>query len=360
MDLLRDECCRRTLARQAIRLLVICLAFVSLCAFVPANPAQDVVLAAEPSMVDDPTAFLPPDTSYARVTYNAPVYASLDAVRAGRAFTWHGGGASVWVNVHGSSTLGDQTYYLVTWDWGTRGWMNGNALSFTPALSRLRGVDLVGRTDEHLAMVYVDGLHVRAEPGTVDEESSLGQVPRYSVVSVHEQQVVNGAVWYRIGDDQWIHSSFVRNLTPGARPERVGSDEKWIEVNLTEQVVVAHEGDTAVFASLVSTGRPGLSTVTGLFRPWLKLQTGPMRGARFGLGYDLARVPYIYYFYGAYAWHGAYWHDRYGTVQSAGCVNLSPHDANWFANWTLPTLEPGETTQRPTAGAPGTWVYIHY
>jgi hypothetical protein len=71
---------------------------------------------------------------------------------------------------------------------------------------------------------------------------------------------VEGARWYRIGPDQWINSFFVRNFRPSSRPAIIAPDQKWIEVNLREQTVIAHEGDTPVFATLTSTGRRGYET----------------------------------------------------------------------------------------------------
>ncbi|MFM6312537.1 MAG: L,D-transpeptidase, partial [Dolichospermum sp.] len=30
---------------------------------------------------------------------------------------------------------------------------------------------------------------------------------------------------------------------------------------------------------------------------------------------------------------GAYWHRRFGTRISHGCVNLKPNEAKWLFNW---------------------------
>ncbi|MCX7706519.1 MAG: L,D-transpeptidase family protein, partial [Anaerolineae bacterium] len=45
-------------------------------------------------------------------------------------------------------------------------------------------------------------------------------------------------------------------------------------------------------------------------------------------------VTWTCYFYSGYALHTAYWHDRFGTQRSHGCVNLSPHDAWWIYQWS--------------------------
>ena len=46
--------------------------------------------------------------------------------------------------------------------------------------------------------------------------------------------------------------------------------------------------------------------------------------------YFIQDVPWVLYFRGSYAIHGAFWHDRFGLRTSHGCVNLSPTDARRF------------------------------
>jgi lipoprotein-anchoring transpeptidase ErfK/SrfK len=74
--------------------------------------------------------------------------------------------------------------------------------------------------------------------------------------------------------------------------------------------------------------------------------------------YFLQDVPWIMYFSGDVALHGAYWHDRFGAPHSHGCVNLSPKDAQWLFNWTAPTAGPYNWTL-PKPEDQGTWVWVH-
>jgi hypothetical protein len=37
--------------------------------------------------------------------------------------------------------------------------------------------------------------------------------------------------------------------------------------------------------------------------------------------------------YGDLGFHGAYWHDDFGSPVSHGCINLSPADARWLYEW---------------------------
>lgn len=118
-----------------------------------------------------------------------------------------------------------------------------------------------------------------------------------------------------------------------SRPALIGPNEKWIDVNLTTQRLVAYEGDEAVFATDISSGRYPYNTVTGQFRIYLRLDTQTMDGRRLGFDYVTENVPYVQYFYGDFALHGAFWHNDFGTPVSHGCVNLTVDDSQWLYNW---------------------------
>jgi lipoprotein-anchoring transpeptidase ErfK/SrfK len=52
-----------------------------------------------------------------------------------------------------------------------------------------------------------------------------------------------------------------------------------------------------------------------------------------GPGYNLPNVPWVMYFAGANAIHGAYWHNNFGRPMSHGCVNMRISEAQWLYNW---------------------------
>jgi lipoprotein-anchoring transpeptidase ErfK/SrfK len=121
--------------------------------------------------------------------------------------------------------------------------------------------------------------------------------------------------------------------TPGPAPTYAsqmdrasGGGEHWIDVNLSQQMVYAYEGDTVVNSFLVSTGTWQTPTVTGRYHIYVKLRSTDMAGP----GYYLPDVPYTMYFYQGYGLHGTYWHHNFGTPMSHGCVNLSTPDAEWL------------------------------
>ncbi|MFO0555585.1 MAG: L,D-transpeptidase [Polyangiaceae bacterium] len=140
---------------------------------------------------------------------------------------------------------------------------------------------------------------------------------------------------------------------------------KWISVSIEQQMLIAYEGTTPVYAALVSTGRGGMSdpaesfaTVRGTFLIRSKHVSGTMDGNESSDdAFDLRDVPYIQYFHEGYALHAAYWHDEFGKVRSHGCINLAPADAAWLFDWTEPEVPTDWHGAVRQAG--GTLVYIH-
>jgi len=112
-------------------------------------------------------------------------------------------------------------------------------------------------------------------------------------------------------------------------PEGVSEGERWIAVDLTNQMTYAYEGTTLVNSFVVSTGTWRTPTVTGTYRIYVKYTSTTMSGP----GYYLTNVPYTMYFYKGYGLHGTYWHNNFGTPMSHGCVNLRTPDAEWLFNF---------------------------
>ncbi|NUP08096.1 MAG: L,D-transpeptidase family protein [Polyangiaceae bacterium] len=141
--------------------------------------------------------------------------------------------------------------------------------------------------------------------------------------------------------------------------------KKWISVSIGKQMLIAYEGEKPVYASLVSTGRGGMSdpeetfaTVRGTFMIRAKHVSGTMDGNQGeDESFDLRDVPYIQYFHEGYALHAAYWHDDFGKVRSHGCVNLPPASAAWLFDWTDPPVP--KEWHGAVAPQGGTMVYIH-
>jgi len=133
---------------------------------------------------------------------------------------------------------------------------------------------------------------------------------------------------------------------------------RWIHVDLNTQTLVAYQGDRAVFATLISSGKAGHETPTGLYRIHAKHVSTTMSDLESeSERYHIEDVPWTMYFHNSYALHSAFWHDRFGHRRSHGCVNLAPGDARWLFFWSLPELPVAWHGVLARDGS-GTWVQI--
>ncbi len=146
----------------------------------------------------------------------------------------------------------------------------------------------------------------------------------------------------------------------------VAHEERWIEVDLSEQKLRAWEGDQLFLESSVSTGLLWWPTPTGEFRVWIKLRATKMEGGSGRYYYYLPNVPYVMYFgnnkipgWRGYGLHGTYWHNDFGNPRSHGCVNLPTNIAKELYYWIGPVLTGGRTSIRASENNPGTRIIIH-
>jgi hypothetical protein len=183
------------------------------------------------------------------------------------------------------------------------------------------------------------------------------RLPHYVVVRVEEQ----GERWVRVGEERFVRRADVRLFRPQPRPDGVGPDERWFDVDLTEQVFAAYEGDVPRFVTLTSAGR-GTLTREGSFRIFRAAGTQTMRGIPIGDGrrtYEVRDVPWVLFFDGDRAIHGAFWHDEFGTARSHGCVNLAPAAARWVFGFAQPAVPDGWISLAPADPSRSTLVHVH-
>lgn len=145
------------------------------------------------------------------------------------------------------------------------------------------------------------------------------------------------------------------------------SHDKWVDVSILGGWLLAFEGGTPRYATLISPGRGGkpvrnrttletASTPLGTFSINTKIVTATMEAPHEFVHSD---VPWVMNFTGPYALHTAYWHDDWGDAVSGGCVNLSPLDARFLFDFTEPKLPPGWHAVRRESGGPRTQVVLH-
>lgn len=144
-------------------------------------------------------------------------------------------------------------------------------------------------------------------------------------------------------------------------------ESKWVEVDLSEQKLLAHQGDQIVLQTKISSGKFN-RTPTGEFRVWIKLKYTKMEGGVKGTRsyYYLPNVPYTMFFYNekvpkwkGFGLHGTYWHNNFGTPMSHGCVNLPTDMASQLFAFTDPQVLPGKGVAKSAEYTDGTRVVIH-
>lgn len=206
--------------------------------------------------------------------------------------------------------------------------------------------------------------YVAREDGRVRlDRKKPGYHYMFRIVGEREQR---GRKYYEGQDGFLYRADQVVRIDARDRPADV-KDIKWVDVDLSQQTLVAYEGDRPVFATLISSGRVrnenvdelNHATPTGTFRFTSKHLTHTMDGDNAIDGpYSIDDVPYVMYFQLAFATHSAFWHDRFGRPKSHGCVNMSPFDAKWLFNWADPPLPKGWHGVYPTKNGRHTTIIV--
>ena len=265
-------------------------------------------------------------------------------------------------------------------NWNNRNWYKTTAALVAPA-DRLvireppvfKGVELTG-SDPIQPVAFILGTKAWKYDVDADKRRATptAQVERFTGVALTGRVVPIGNTIFRETKDGWWMRTLDGTYTdPSAPPPGLGRDEKWIDVNLARQTLVAFEGDRPVYATLVSSGRKGRNpndklhdhtTIQGSFRIREKHVSITMDGdgpAPGDMPYSIEDVPYVMYFEGSYALHAAFWHSNFGHEQSHGCVNLAPLDAKRLFFWTEPLLPQGWHGAIAPKERPGTRVVVH-
>ncbi len=156
-------------------------------------------------------------------------------------------------------------------------------------------------------------------------------------------RTVKGQRFWAVKDGRWVRH---RDVTAIRRrhelPEFATEKQKWIDISVITGTMVAYEGKTPVFATLVSVGRDRIgdpettaSTKRGTFRLVSKSLTktklespdATLRDAPWAL--ELESGQFI---------QGAPYHNRFGIEHTGGDVEVSPKDGQFLFQWSTPTL----------------------
>lgn len=265
-----------------------------------------------------------------------------------------------------------------TFRWNGRSWYKTTRGLVTPSDrfwqtsgSKFKGVEL--GTDWQLPLGFVFGGNKTISSYTIDEaQNGIKPAKSYEhfapVQLTGKEREFHGVNYAETSDGSWVKRSQIRSTSPGPAPADIAENERWIDVNLTTQTLVAFAGTRAVYATLISSGKESKTkdkdhrTPTGEWRVREKHITTTMDGdgtAAGDLPYSIEDVPYVMYFFKSYALHGAFWHNNYGIQMSHGCVNLSPLDAKYLFFFADPPLPQGFHGVHASETTPGSRVIVH-
>ena len=238
----------------------------------------------------------------------------------------------------------------------------------TKPLPRLKGIDLRENPDMQLPIAFFwlndTNKFRRGEDGKLAETADVW--PRHAFVSATTNQDWGpGGIYWEMKSGDWVkyqNISMIRRNTH--RPPGVGPNDKWVEARVTWGYLIAYEGDEPVYVTAMSPGMDGINprkhaTARGRHHVGWKMLTADMSGRDNGADWLVDEVPWVQYYKGSYALHGAWWHNDFGRPKSHGCVNLSPPDAKRMFDWMDPQMPDGwyaVTSYYPKVK--GTLVYV--
>jgi lipoprotein-anchoring transpeptidase ErfK/SrfK len=183
------------------------------------------------------------------------------------------------------------------------------------------------------------GANIRRGPGITFPVDRVWPATRRVLVYT-TTLALNGEKWHQVSHypdpTLYVHSDLVKQIAPLAVPTQT-QQGKWIDVNLTQQTLIAYVDARPVLLAQISSGKPGFETEIGSWRIYWRTPKQDMDGGGVVRGdpyYNIKDVPWVQYFHNSgEGLHGAYWHDLFGRPRSHGCVNLSIQHANWLYLW---------------------------
>jgi lipoprotein-anchoring transpeptidase ErfK/SrfK len=161
---------------------------------------------------------------------------------------------------------------------------------------------------------------------------------RVKVLSEEQDPDGDPTPWYRIDGGRYAGARLYSGRTtrlpapqPNTTPPAEGATGRWIVVDRQAATLTLVSDGQPELATFVSLGRAGVDTPSGQYRVVNRLPLDDMRSdlnPTADRSYALPNVPHVQYFTDAGdALHGTYWHDKFGTLESQGCINLTMTDA---------------------------------
>jgi hypothetical protein len=232
---------------------------------------------------------------------------------------------------------------------GAAGYVAASFLTERPPLPQLDPADWNPTVWQGAALGETN---VRAEPSTASRiVETLEYGKALSVAAwVEGEEVFEGAdLWAKLGDARFVYARNVGRTAPVEPlppPPEAPAFGRWIDINLTQQLMTAYDGTAPLRTVPVTTGMAGLETPPGLFSILNRVANETMTSGAIGAEnhYRLEDVLFTQYFTDlGHAIHFAWWRTKetIGRPGSHGCVNVLLEDARFFwdfADYGTPVL----------------------
>lgn len=198
---------------------------------------------------------------------------------------------------------------------------------------------------------YYKGVCVSARSGAGEEYPAVARLRTGMVFKVGDIVTKDNHDWYkiefdktirypeRITTDWFVSAESVHLLEDDGDYEwnANASSTKRIVVDSSTQMLYAYDKEELFMQIPISTGVEFAPTPRGTFNIFRMTPSRYMQGPIPGMSsvyYDLPGVSWNLYFTAeGDVIHGAYWHDKFGTPQSQGCVNVPPDQAKKLYMW---------------------------
>jgi hypothetical protein len=280
----------------------------------------------------EPAWYQPLDPSYSVLKYNyalvnnpqARVYASLEDAAANTGNFGFLPNYPAYVAYTITESRAGRTFYFLPTNYA---WMDGADLQIlTP--STFTGILLTRAVTFRFGWVLAETQSINAAGALIRTYT------RYQIV--HEvPTTMQNPSYFAVGTDEWLPEDKVALVNPQV-PTDAGANTCWfIYVNLAEQTLTVYDNNcTLVFATLISSGSNSWTFEGSDFHILNKMPYSFIKAPEWSTSkYYIQGVPYFMPYEIDFGFHGAYWHDNFGSAVSHGCINLSPADAKWLYEW---------------------------
>jgi L,D-transpeptidase-like protein len=224
---------------------------------------------------------------------------------------------------------------------GYAGWVAREYLRDAPPLPALPRADW---NPDRWQGAALGETNVRAEPTTASrmvDELAYGD-PVTVEAWVKGEEVFEGAdLWAKVGANRYVYARNIgRNapVLPPPLPPDAPTFGRWIDVDLTQQIMTAYDGRQPVRVVETTTGMAGWETPPGYYQILNRVANETMTSGAIGAEhhFKLEDVLFTQYFTDrGHAIHFAWWRteETIGRPGSHGCLNLLLDDARFFWDW---------------------------